>query len=294
MTQKEQVLVAGRTVQLSNLDKVLWPQPRLTKADLLAYYSQLGPVVLPHWLGRFLTVTRYPRGVSESFFYQKNVPVGAPDWVRTKTRRDTRYIVTDHLSTLIWLANSNAIEFHPSLDLAARGGVPSYAVIDLDPTPPAGFSETVQVAKYCHEVLEGLSLRGYPKLSGATGLHIYIPLKAAYDFSITQRLIQIIAETLQKAVPQAVTIERLIKNRRGIYIDYLQNHAEKTIVGVYSPRPTLNATVSTPIAWEDLDLYGPDDFTIETVPRWVEEKGDLFRAVLDDPQELEHLMPYLV
>ncbi len=292
MTEKEQVLVDGHIVQLSNLDKVLWPNLRLTKADLLAYYARLQPVVLPHWEGRFLTVTRYPKGVEESFFYQKNLPTGAPEWIQSAMRRDTNYIVAHHFSSLVWLANSNAIEFHPSLDLVEQRGVPSYAVIDLDPTPPLGFAETVHIAKCCRELLHNLNLVGYPKLSGATGLHIYIPLEAKYNFSLAQKLVLLIAETLQKALPQLVTLERLVKNRRGIYIDYLQNHEEKTIVGVYSPRPTPRATVSTPITWGDLDYYGPEDFTIQTVPQWVEEKGDLFRPVINNPQGLEHLLQY--
>lgn len=294
MVLKERVHIDGRTVQLSNLDKVLWPGPGLTKADLLAYHAHLRPCLLPHWEGRLLTVTRYPKGVEESFFYQKNVPAGAPQWVQTIRRKDTEYVVADHLSTVIWLANSNAIEFHPSLDLAAQSGVPSYAVIDLDPTPPAGFSEAVQIAKHCRDLLDKLNLQGYPKLSGATGLHIYIPLKAEYTFAVAQKLIHLIAQTLKRAFPQLITLERLVKNRRGIYVDYLQNHQEKTIVGVYSPRSTPQATVSTPVTWADLNYYQPQDFTIATVPQWVAEKGDLFSSVIENPQALEHLCAYLV
>ena len=122
-------------------------------------------------------------GVTGQYFYQKNVPAGAPEWVKTKKRRETEYVVADSLSTLIWLANSNAVEFHLSLDRTEGVGVPNFAVLDLDPTAPAGFGEAVEVAKHLRELLEKLRLRGYPKLSGASGLHIYIPLKAEYDFT---------------------------------------------------------------------------------------------------------------
>lgn len=291
--QKQRTVIDGRTVSLSNLDKVLWPERGLTKADLLAYYNDVQNHLLPHWEGRLLTVTRYPKGVEEDFFYQKNLPSGAPNWVQTWIRKNTQYVLADHFSTVVWLANSNAIEFHPSLDLADGSGVPSYAVIDLDPTPPAGFLETVEIAKRCHELLDRLNLHGYPKFSGASGIHIYIPLEPEYNFAIAQGLVRLLADTLQKALPQQVTLERLIKNRRGIYIDYLQNHQEKTIVGVYSPRPTALATVSTPIIWADLDYYRPEDFTIQTVPDWVREMGDLFAPVLKKKQSLEHLAAYL-
>ena len=293
MTQRTRVAVDGRPIVLSNLGKVLWPEVGYTKADLLAYYQSMEACLLPHWRGRFLTVTRYPHGVTGQYFYQKNVPAGAPEWVKTKKRRETEYVVADSLSTLIWLANSNAVEFHLSLDRTEGVGVPNFAVLDLDPTAPAGFGEAVEVAKHLRELLEKLRLRGYPKLSGASGLHIYIPLKAEYDFTLTQRLIRLIADTMLKAYPRLVTVERLIKNRRGIYLDYLQNDQEKTMIGMYSPRPTPGATVSTPITWEDLEYYPPQEFTIKPVPQWVAERGDLFAPVLTDGQSLENVIPYL-
>ena len=288
MTTKQIVQVDGKSVQLSNLDKVLWPRLNLTKADLLDYHVRLHPFTQAHWWGRTLTVTRYPHGVEGDFFYQKNAPSSAPSWITTHRMEDTDYIVANDLSTIIWLANSAAIELHPSTYLTSGPETPSYAIIDLDPTEPQGFLEAVQVARYCREVLDRLGLIGYPKLSGGTGIHVYIPLEAQYDFGTSSELVRLIGVTLQQLHPGKVTLERLIKKRHGVYVDYLQNHPGKTIVGVYSPRPTPEATVSTPVLWSDLDYYEPRDFTVQTVPDWVKERGDLFQAVLTQPQSLRH------
>ncbi|HBG09780.1 MAG TPA: DNA polymerase domain-containing protein [Firmicutes bacterium] len=288
MTTRQVVVIEGKSVPISNLDKVLWPEVGLTKTHLLEYYARLYPYLQRHWQGRALTVTRYPHGVDGEFFYQKNVPPGAPAWVQVRTIKDVNYVVAQDLATIIWLANSGAIEFHPSTYLAARPDTPTHAIIDLDPTPPAGFADAVEVAKYVRELLDKLALKGYPKLSGATGVHIYLPLEGSCDFQLSSQLAYQIGLALQTAHPEKITLERLIKRRHGVYVDYLQNSPGKTMVGVYSPRPTAQATVSTPVDWSDLDYYQPEDFTIKTVPQWVEERGDLFSGVLE-PQSLQHL-----
>ncbi|MCK9526701.1 MAG: non-homologous end-joining DNA ligase [Limnochordia bacterium] len=290
MTTKQIVQVEGKSLKVSNLDKVFWPKQGLTKADLLDYHTKLSALTQKHWQGRTLTVTRYPHGVEGDFFYQKNIPSAAPPWVVSHRVEDTEYVVAGNLATISWLANSAAIEFHPSTYTISSLGVPSYAIIDLDPTAPQGFAEAVQVGKHCRDVLWEMGLRGYPKLSGRTGLHIYIPLENRYDFQITSHLVKVIGLALKRRLPEKVTLERLIKNRHGVYVDYLQNHPGKTIVGVYSPRPTPQATVSTPVRWDDLDYYVPQDFTLKTVPEWIREKGDLFDPVLTEPQALEHLL----
>jgi len=289
MTTRQLVQVEGKSLQLSNLNKVLWPRLGLTKAHLLDYHTRLFFLTQRHWQGRALTVTRYPHGVEDDHFYQKNLPPSSPSWIPTHRIDGTNYVVGADLATISWLVNGAAIEFHPSTFLVSRPEVPSYAIIDLDPTAPQGYKEAVQIGKYCREILTEMELVGYPKLSGATGIHVYIPLQGHYDFSISSNLVKIIGMTLARLYPKMVTLERLIKNRRGVYVDYLQNHSSKTIVGVYSPRPTPEATVSTPVLWEDLDHYEPRDFTLRTVPDWIKERGDLFEPVLTHPQSLEHL-----
>lgn len=290
MAAKQVVEIAGKRVQLTNLDKLLWPRAGLTKAHLLEYYASLYPYIHKHWEGRALTVTRYPHGVEGEFFFQKNKPTSAPPWIISRRIGEVDYIVATDLAVIIWLANSGAIEFHPSTYLADNPESPSYAIIDLDPTPPLGIKEAVEVAKHCRELLDKLSLKGYPKFSGASGVHIYIPLEPNCDFNLSAELIKQIGTALKGSYPAKITLERLIKNRRGVYVDYLQNSQSRTMVGVYSPRPTPEATVSTPVSWEDLDYYQPRDFTVKTVPQWVQERGDLFSGVVRFPQSLEHLI----
>lgn len=287
MTSRQVVQVEGKLIQLSNLDKVMWPGLGLTKADLLDYHAQLSPLTTRHWQDRVLTLARYPHGVEGDSFYQKNAPPATPSWVKTKTVDETNHLIAGDLATISWLVNLGVIEFHPSTYLTTRPEIPSYAIIDLDPTEPYGFSEVVEIAKYCRDILGEIGLVGYPKFSGATGIHIYVPLSDCYDFTITAQLVKLIGLTLQQMHPDKVTLERLVKKRHGVYVDYLQNHPHKTIVGVYSPRPTPEATVSTPVRWEDLDYYEPRDFTLRTVPSWVRERGDLFEPVRSQPQYLE-------
>jgi bifunctional non-homologous end joining protein LigD len=289
----QMVVIEGRLVRLTNLDKPMWSGLGVTKGELLHYLAEMASVLLPHWRGRPMTVTRYPEGVEGSFFYQKNCPAGAPDWVQTHNWNGTRYVLVNDLSTLMWLGNQGVVEFHPAEFLAGEPESSSYAVIDLDPTSPLGFEAAVEVALRCHEVLLQLDLKGYPKTSGATGIHVYVPLRSGYGFDVTAALAKTIGLMLQKAVPHMVTLERRIKLRRGVYVDYLQNAPSKTLVGVYSPRPTPAATVSTPVTWEELAKIHPEEFTIRTVPQRVREVGDLFAEVLTCGQSLHHLLPIL-
>lgn len=282
------VQIGSRAVPLSNLDRVLWPEAGLTKADLLDYYAQLYPYLARHWQGRALTVKRYPKGVAGESFFQKNVPPGAPPWVQVGTIGGVDYVVAQDLATIIWLANSGALEFHPSTYLASRPAEPTHAIIDLDPTPPLGFREAVQAAKYTRDLLEKLKLRGFPKLSGGTGIHMYLPLPAGFSFELSAELVRQLGTALCSKYPGQFTLERLIKKRRGVYVDYLQNSPAKTMIGVYSPRATARATVSTPVLWSDLDHFQPEDFTVKTVPQWVKQRGDLFQGVLE-PQFFDHL-----
>ena len=290
MTMKQVVTVEGRTLQLSSLDKVFWPKLGLTKADLLDYHVRMAPYTIPYWQNRPLTVTRYPDGVEGEFFYQKNKPMSTPSWVETYFVNDTEHVLANNLSTITWLVNQGSIEFHPATYVQSNPEVPSFAIIDLDPTPPLGFNEAVEAAKWCNELLSKLGLLGYPKTSGGSGLHIYIPLLLVYDFQISSGLVRLLGQILHELYPRKITLERLVKNRQGVYVDYLQNLANKTIVGVYSPRPSPEATVSTPIRWNDLDHVRPEDFTIRTVPQWVKQMGDLFYPASQDVQSLEHLL----
>ncbi|MDI9419754.1 MAG: DNA polymerase domain-containing protein [Firmicutes bacterium] len=293
---KQLVEVDGKRIQLSNLDKLIWPIPALTKADLIQYFTSIGPVALKYWSGRPLTLTRYPDGVHNHGFYQKNCPAYAPAWVdRISVVTDTKtieYIICNDLATLVWLGNQAVIEIHPATYCINDPNRPSFAIIDLDPAAPSGFDEARRVAAIIRNVLAELGLRGYPKTSGATGIHIYIPLLPKYSFEQSCWLVEFIGRLLVRLEPQLVTNERLVKKRRGVYIDHLQNLPGKTIVGVYSPRPLPHAPVSTAISWDELDYIRPEDFTITTVPQRIKAVGDLFEPVLTDQQSIDQILEF--
>lgn len=290
MKTRESLVVEGQEVKLTNLDKVLWEDVRITKADLIEYHIKMAPFTLSHYADRALTVTRYPHGIEGEFFYQKNCPDYAPEWVTRRVIEGTEFIIVDQVATLVWLANQAAIELHPSTYQAEQPVNPSYALIDLDPTAPQGFAEAVEIAFLVKNVLDRLNLRGYPKLSGATGVHVYIPLVPKYSFADTVALAQFIGATLEKVYPEKVTTERLVKNRRGVYVDHLQNGFHKTLAGVYSPRPLSSGRVSAPVTWDELTQVKPADFTIKTMPKLVLERGDLFELVLSDLQTMDHVL----
>ncbi|HEY8418768.1 MAG TPA: non-homologous end-joining DNA ligase [Limnochordales bacterium] len=285
------VEVDGHVVRLTNLDKVLWPQGGYTKAHLIRYYTQIAPVLLPHLRDRPLTVTRWPDGVDGESFYQKNAPAHTPPWVRIhRVESDEKpidYILAEDTATLVWLANQAAIELHPWLSKATQPDNPDVIVIDLDPDPPAGFAEARRVAFIVKEVLQRMQVRGYPKLSGATGVHICIPVAPRFPYSVASRFAGFIGRIVADLVPTLATVERRVKQRQGrVYVDHLQNLPGKTIVAAYSVRPRERPTVSMPVTWTELEDCEPEDFTIDTVPEHVARHGDRAAAVLQDRQDI--------
>lgn len=293
------VEVDGRVIHLTNLAKVLWPQDGYTKAHLIRYYAQVAPVMLPHLRGRPLTVTRWPEGVTGPSFYQKNAPPYTPRWVRTwraphrdpdsDGKKPIDYILAQDTATLVWLANQACIELHPWLSTAENPDNPDRIVLDLDPDPPAGFPQARRVALVVKEVLDRMGLRGYPKLSGATGVHICIPVAPRHPYRVASRLAGFIGRIVADLLPHEATVERRVKDRRGrVYLDYLQNLPGKTIAAAYSVRPRTQPTVSMPVTWEELAACEPGDFTIETVPPLVARHGDRAAAVLHDRQSIDH------
>jgi len=294
------VTIDGRVVRLTNLDKVLWPKGGYTKAHLIRYYASIAPVILPHLAGRPLTVTRFPDGIHGESFYQKNAPGHTPPWVRTyravgeypdpasdaDEESGINYVVCEDTATLAWLANQACIELHPWLSTAHAPEKPDRIVIDLDPDPPAGFGQARRIAFVVKDVLDGMGLRGYPKLSGATGVHIVVPIRPEHPYNVTVRLAELIARIVADLLPGEATVERRVKDRRGrVYVDHLQNLPGKTIVAAYSVRPREVPTVSMPVSWEELAACEPEDFTIDTVPELV-ARGDRAARVLYDLQDI--------
>ncbi|HEY8448976.1 MAG TPA: non-homologous end-joining DNA ligase [Bacillota bacterium] len=283
-----------RTLTLTNLDKLLWPADGLTKADYLRYCARVAPWLLAHLRDRPLVLTRYPDGIDGKSFYQKDAPDYAPPWVRlyphysADSGRWLRFIVCDDAATLLWVANQAALELHPWLSRADAPERPDFAVIDLDPAEGATYRDACEVARLIRDVLTYLGLRGYVKTTGATGLHIYIPLLPRYDYGQTADFVRRLGVWLRAAAPERITLERRVAKRTGrVYVDYLQNAPGKTLVAVYSARPRPGAPVSFPLDWDELDQVDPASLNLRSVPDLLERRRDRFAAVLTDRQALE-------
>lgn len=283
--KKTPVVVEGRHLLLSNLDKLYWPDDGYTKGQLVAYYADNFSYLASYLRDRPLVVTRYPNGITEKFFYQKNVPAGAPDWITTfpvpteSEKRVINYIICNDLPTLIWLVNSGAIELHPWLSRITSLDYPDFAVFDLDPDPPSGLEEAKKVALTLRALLLPLGLDLLVKTSGATGLHVYVPLKGTDTYEQVREFCGIVARVVAQNLPSLVTVERKISERQGkVYIDWLQNIRGQTICAPYSVRPLSGAPVSTPITWEELPTL-TGSCNIMTIEDRLLDKGDLFASM---------------
>lgn len=295
-SQKVAVEVEGRQLTLSNLDKVLYPEVHFTKAQVLDYYTRIAPVLLPHLRGRPATFKRYPDGVDGKFFFEKNAPKHAPDWVRTvelaspgstKNRETINYVVIDDLPTLVWAANLAALELHvPMWRVGPRGAAKGAdtLVFDLDPGPPATIVECCAVAQILREALDTDGLTAYPKTSGSKGLQLYVPVKPV-DAERTWSYARALAQRLENEHPKLVVFKMEKALRPGkVLVDWSQNSPTKTTVAPYSLRARPLPTASTPVTWEEVEgCRAPEDlrFTADEVLDRVSEYGDLLAPLLE-------------
>jgi bifunctional non-homologous end joining protein LigD len=297
--KKAELTVEGRTLRLSNLDKVLYPSTGFTKGELIDWYARIADVLLPHLRGRPLTLKRYPDGVEGEHFYEKRCPSHRPEWVGTakvwseRHRGEIDYCLVNDLPTLVWAANLADIELHTSLSLAEEMERPTALVFDLDPGEPAGVLDCAEVAVWIRGMFERLGLSSYPKTSGSKGMQLYVPLNGEVDYEQTKPFARAVAETLEQKFPKRV-VSRMTKSvRRGrVLVDWSQNDPHKTTVCVYSLRAKERPTVSTPLEWEEVEaaLAAEDGdrlaFDHADVLARVEEKGDLFAPLLSERQDL--------
>jgi len=294
--------VQGKQLKLSNLEKVLYPATGFTKQQVIDYYVRIAPAMIPHMAGRPLTRKRYPNGVDEEFFYEKNAPQHRPDWVKTApiwsegNRRMVHYILADDLPTLVWLANLAAIELHPSLSLAKEITCPTMMVFDLDPGPPANMVQCCEVGLLLREIFEHFSLQSFAKTSGSKGLQIYVPLNTPTNYKSTKTFALALAQLLEQDRPREVVSDMKKQVRTGkVFVDWSQNDEHKTTVGVYSLRAREHPTVSTPVTWEEVErTFKKKDanllvFEAKQVVARVEKMGDLFAPVLELKQRLPDL-----
>jgi bifunctional non-homologous end joining protein LigD len=290
-----EVDVEGRRLKLSNLDKVLFPQTGFTKGQVIDYYTRVAPTVLPHLRGRALTLKRYPNGVEGHFFYEKQKPSHAPEWVRTKTieagDRMIDFVLCDDLATLVWLANLADLELHPSLALAKDSDRPTVLAFDLDPGPPAGLAECRQVALLLRDTLAHVGLECFPKSSGSKGMQVYVPLNTPVTYDDTKPFAHALAQLLERQHGDLIVSRMKKELRKGkVLIDWSQNDRHKTTVAAYSLRAREPATVSTPLTWDEVE---DDDsklmFEAHELLERVAEHGDLFEPVLKLKQRLPKL-----
>jgi bifunctional non-homologous end joining protein LigD len=293
----DEIRKGKRTLKLSNLDKPFWPEEGITKGDLIAYYREVAPVLVPHLRDRPFTMKRYPDGWQGKHFFQKDAPSHMPEWIPTFTYRSTsrqtrekrtlRYpLVNDELA-LLWMANMGCIDMNTWYSRVDKPERPDWVLFDLDPSDDVGFSDVVRVARLIKDVLDALGLVGAPKTSGADGLHVLVPIQRRHTYAQTREFAEIVAGTLARLHPGLVTTEWAKAKRRGVLIDANQNGEGKTIASVYSVRPKEGAPVSTPLRWEEVtEDLDPGAFTMEVVLGRVERDGDLFAEVLERRQAL--------
>ena len=290
------VLVDGKRLKVTNWEKVLFPQTGFTKGDLISYYARVAPVVLPHIRDRALTLKRYPNGVDQQYFYEKQAPSHRPDWVATQRIGDVNYTLAQDRATLVWLGNLADVELHTSLSRVREPDVPAMLAFDLDPGEPAGIVECCEVALVLKGLFSQLGLDSFTKTSGSKGMQVYVPLNTSTSYRQTKAFARRVAELLEQRLPELV-VSRMTKSRRRgkVLVDWSQNDVHKTTVSVYSVRARERPMVSTPVGWDEVERCrsagDPEllQFDTEAVLERVEEHGDPFAPVESLKQKLPEI-----
>jgi len=285
-------------VIVTHLEKVFWPEQKITKGDVAAYYDQMFDYLLPYIKDRPQSMRRTPDGILKEGFFQKNVADIAPDWAKTKkiksgsTGESVEYLICNDKDTLIYMVNLGCIEINPWSSRVGSINNPDYIIFDLDPNQ-ASLKDLVTTAKKVKEVLDSIGINGYLKTSGGKGLHVFIPIQPKYTYDQSRDFSHIISQHVHAALPEITSLERLPKNRVGkIYLDFLQNGKGKTMACAYSLRPREGATASTPLDWEELNdkKFDLKNYSIKTLPERVKEKGDLWANFFDDAVDLKAIL----
>jgi bifunctional non-homologous end joining protein LigD len=302
--RNQEVTVGNRRLKLTNLDKILYPKTKTTKAEVIDYYARVADLIVPHLKARPLTLRRFPEGVGkpDSSFFEKNCPKHRPDWVKTtpiyvdRRAGEIDFCLCDNRATLIWMAQLAALELHPSLSRAMRMEQPTVLVFDLDPGAPAGLRECCKVALRVRELFGAFGVEGFPKVSGGKGMQVYFPLNTKVTYEQTGPFAKAVAQLLEQQTPKEVVSKMAKVDRRGkIFVDWSQNHQKKTTIGVYSLRARDHPTASIPIHWREVERTAkgadPDKirFEIPDAIKRVEKEGDLFEPVLKLKQKLPAL-----
>lgn len=287
--KEKEVTLNKHRVKLTHQDKIYFPKDGITKGDVIEYYQSVAPYILPYLKNRPLSLNRFPNGIEEQSFYQKDAGDHIPDWIKTtqvyseSNDKYIDYIYCNDKATLAYLNNLGCIDMNPWNSSLPDLEHPDYLVLDLDPSTKNTFDEVIETALQVNEVLTDVKIKGYCKTSGSTGIHIYIPMGGKYDFDQVKDFAHILMKQVNEKIPKITTLERSLQKRdpKKIYLDYLQNRTGQTLASAYSLRPKQGASVSMPLDWEELKPgIKPTDFNIENALERIKEKGDLFKPVL--------------
>ena len=280
-------VVNGQKLKFSNLNKIYWPQEKYTKRDLINYYYQVAPYMLPYLKSRPQSLNRHPNGITGQSFYQKDVTGKVPEWIEKfpyrseADDRDKEFMVASNEASLLYMASLGTIEINPWSSTVKKPDNPDWCIIDLDPDTNT-FDKVIETALVTKQILDAIEVDSYVKTSGSTGIHIYIPLGAKYNYEHSKEFARVIVRLVQGQLPGFTSIERATKLRKGkIYLDFLQNRPQATLAAPYSVRPKPGATVSAPLFWEEVKKgLKLKDFTIKNMPARLKEIGDIFKPVL--------------
>ena len=299
--KEAKLVVDGHTVTITNPEKIYWPDEKITKGDLIHYYNTIASYILPYQKDRPQSLRRNPNGIRDKGFFHKDAGHDTPEWVDTieleaeSANRKIQYILCNNKATLLYLNNLGCIELNPWNSRISKPDYPDYMFIDLDPSENNSFDQVIDSAKVVKEVLDEAGAVAYCKTSGATGLHIYVPLKAQYSYEDVRGFSERVAQITEQRLPKTTTTERSLSKRGGrIYLDYLQNKKGQTLASVYSARPKPGATVSTPLLWKEVK-HGlhPSQFNIFNIEKRLNKTGDLFTGVLKEKINLKKCMKNL-
>ncbi|HEX3008039.1 MAG TPA: non-homologous end-joining DNA ligase [Bacteroidales bacterium] len=286
----------GHELKFTHLSKPYWPDEKITKRDMLNYYYQVAEYILPYLKDRPQSLNRFPNGIKGGSFYQKDVKGKAPDWIKTfpytnSEGEEKEYTVGWDEATLLWMASMGCIEMNPWFSRIQNPDNPDFCIIDLDPDKNT-FDQVIEAALATKRILDALNVPSYPKTSGSTGMHIYIPLGAKYTYDQSQMFAKLVVNLVHNEIPQFTTLERMVNNRQGkMYLDFLQNRPGATIASVYSLRPKPGATVSMPLHWEEVKKgLKMKDFTIHNTIDRLKAEGDIFKGVLAEGIDLESVL----
>jgi bifunctional non-homologous end joining protein LigD len=280
--------ISGKTVSLSNLSKIFWPEDHITKRDLLRYYAGVSSFLLPHIKGRAMVMKRYPNGAHGQFFFQKHAPSPRPEWIpvceiQHPSANLVDFPVVGDLAALLWVVNLGCIDLNPWYARCDDVDRPDYLHFDLDPTPGAGFRAVREASLLICEALATLKIRSYPKTTGSRGIHIYVPIVRGPVQKEVWTFAKMFSVSLAQKYPKLLTSEYRVAKRPGnrVLMDYNQNAWGRTLASVYSVRPKPHAPVSAPVTWEEIERgIEIQDFRIDNMMQRLKVTGDLFRPLL--------------